>query len=63
MSLDLQLTDDIVLKALKSRYFNIINTEDRGKTPEITEELDKLETAIRVKTNQLKKITQSQIQS
>ena len=39
--------DDIVLDALKSKYWTQIKKEDIGKTPEITKELDHLEEAIR----------------
>lgn len=39
--------DDLVIKALKARYFALVPTEDFPRSPAITTELDNLETAIR----------------
>lgn len=39
--------DDVVVGALKKRYFEVISKERIGSTPELTSEADKLEAAIR----------------
>ena len=39
--------DDMILRALKTRYFMLAVKEDMGKTPEITKELDDLQAEIR----------------
>jgi hypothetical protein len=39
--------DDIVIRNLKARFFDLIKKEEIGKTPDITRELDNLQDAIR----------------
>lgn len=39
--------DDIITHALKQRWFQLALTEDYGRTPQVTAELDRLEEAIR----------------
>ncbi len=39
--------DDIVIRNLKARFFDLVRKEDLGKTPDITCELDNLQEAIR----------------
>lgn len=41
------MEEDIIVTALKERYFNLIKKEDIPKTPAITNELDKIEKTIR----------------
>lgn len=41
------MKESATLKALKARYFDLYGKERMGQTPEITAELDELETAIR----------------
>lgn len=41
------MKEDAVLRALKKQYWELIRKEDIGVTPEITSELDMLESAIR----------------
>ena len=40
--------DDIVIKSLKHRYFDLLINEDYPKTPKITEECDNIEKAIKI---------------
>ena len=39
--------DDIVIKALKEKYFAIVSKENIGHTPDLTKQADNLEAAIR----------------
>jgi hypothetical protein len=38
---------DVVMDALKARYFDLCAKEDIGNTPELTKQIDELESAIR----------------
>lgn len=40
-------TDDVVTATLKKRYFEVLSKENYPRTPELTEEADNLERAIR----------------
>lgn len=52
--LDYNIDDDI-LNDLKKRYFKLIQSENIGKTPEITKKLDELEKYIRERVKDLNK--------
>jgi hypothetical protein len=39
--------DDIIIKSLKARYFDVISKENIPHTPKLTDEADKIEAAIR----------------
>lgn len=47
--------DDEILNDLKKRYFKLIESENFGKTPEITKKLDELEKYIRERVKDLHK--------
>lgn len=47
--------DDDILNDLKKRYFKLIQSENIGKTPEITKKLDELEKYIRERVKDLNK--------
>ena len=44
---------DEVLIALKERYFKLVKQETIGKTPQLTATIDKLETAINARKEEL----------
>jgi hypothetical protein len=37
----------VILNTLKSKYFELVAKEDIGKTPELTKEIDELQSEIR----------------
>lgn len=41
------VADDVVIRTLKARYFQLARKEKLGRTPGITRQLDRLEAAIR----------------
>ena len=41
------MPDDIIIRALKQRWFSLAPQEDYPRTPKITAEMDQLEEAIR----------------
>jgi len=54
INIDTLIEQDEVLIALKDRYFKISVKEDFGKTPQLTNTLDKLEGAINKRKEELK---------
>jgi hypothetical protein len=48
------LENDFVIQSLKKRYFDVIKKEEIGKTPELTDEADRLEKAIKELKNKPK---------
>lgn len=44
--------DDVVISALKARYFDLLKKEDIPHTPKITSEADRLEEAIKKLTTE-----------
>ena len=47
------LADDEVMISLKERYFKLYSRENIGKTPELTQTLDNLETVIKERKKEL----------
>jgi hypothetical protein len=44
--IDTLIENDVVLGSLKERYFKLLKKEDIGKTPQVTELIDKIELAV-----------------
>lgn len=43
--------DDVVVRNLKARFFDLIKQEEIGKTPKVTKEIDNLQDAIKKLTS------------
>ena len=54
INIEVLMDQDEVLVALKERYFKLLPKENFGKTPQLTNTLDKIEGAIKKRTEELK---------
>ena len=56
VSMDILIEENEVLKSLKERFFKLYKKEDIGKTPQLTATLDKIQSAILNKIEELKNV-------